>query len=1272
MIERLIGAGGMGQVYLARDEVLLRPVAIKLLHPSVGEQLRAEARVRREARHLSRLQHPNVVVVFEFGREESGACWFAMEFVEGEPLNARLRGRRPSEGEALHVIEQTADALDAAHRLGVVHRDIKPENLLLGEVSGDAWFVKITDFGIAQQAAADDEDPDSLLHMAVGTVPYMAPEQLRAEPLDGRADVYALGVLTYELLTGHHPFERHTGMSMISAHLHEPPPRASALAEGALPAAVDAVLLQALAKRREDRFDTAGDLSSALRAALERGEEQPSRAEPVPTEDESEDDWQPLGVVAGRVSLRLDAGRALYRGEESELVDLAVRRVVQRLAEYGGRLVAWAGGEFLATVAAGPLREDTTVAAIDAALATRAALVRLGTEPILDAPVTAEVALGVDVGLVLRGQGFGAAPILSGRPVARAMELCRDAAEGSVDVDLRSFRTVAGHYASSGGSDSGCHHVEARATTRAASSRRLAPNPDEAPLQGRVIELAQLERSARLAYERHCLQVAVVTGPAGVGKSRLIRESLFRLSEDGVALHVDGSSCSPGGVGGAWEPVAQVLSARCGGQVTAVGLQALLAEAGDAAPTASAAVLARVAGAEADGRRGEAAQAGSAGDRAAAVAAFCGLLVGPPGEQLSVFVVEDAHWASAETWLTLQTMAEKLVDRPLLVVLEMRSDGAMPDLRLPLDQITVVRLAALSDREVDALAASLIPELDVVPEAVLSTIRGAAAGLAVHVEELVAALRSQGDMAGDSTGASTPLSTIDETVLSRIDALDDTQRLIMRRHAVLGEEPPPELLLADQAEGAAPSLGRLRAAGLLTQRRGRGGGVTTGFRHGLVREVVYRNLGPSWRRAEHGRAADWYLDQPEPDAFAEELLWHCVHAGRHDEAARAAVVAARRALATLATDRALELLGAAVDAAHASDPLELAAVPLREAYLTAARISAFQRRPAEASEWLRRAGTDDVAAASHAFLGHVSVARAVSAELEGRFDDALFHVDDAEQLVAAADGEVDDEVRAVLVELWARRAMVLARTQRREEATRAARTAIAHGEALGTRSGPEVAAALGTAHTALGRAAASETGRLGEALGHHRRARDAWRQAGYPVGEAVALLHLGNASWRAGDMEAAGSCWREAQERYLAAGALRGVALVSTNLGELELERGDASEALAQLEQARATLATLGVKDALVEATRLVAEAHKALGDLDAAVQAAAQAAKLAQAVQRPDYAGAAWMTLGSVLRLRGEESAAGKAFGRAVDAFGAAQAPEAAARAARAAAACR
>lgn len=265
-VEELCGRGGFATVYRVRHDVLGRTAALKLLHPGLATSPSMLARFEREARTVARLGHPNTVEIYDFGKLPNGRPYFVMEWLEGHTLDDEIRARgNLSPSEALEIIEEVASTLDEAHGAGIVHRDLTPGNVFVTPTAHGGRTIKLIDFGLAKlvEPTAARLTPTDV---RMGTPTFMAPEQLLGKPVGAYTDVYALGVMLYDMLTGQVPFDATASADVENMHLVAPVPPVGALAPEAT--ACDAVIQRCMAKDPEARYASALEVVEALRRVV--------------------------------------------------------------------------------------------------------------------------------------------------------------------------------------------------------------------------------------------------------------------------------------------------------------------------------------------------------------------------------------------------------------------------------------------------------------------------------------------------------------------------------------------------------------------------------------------------------------------------------------------------------------------------------------------------------------------------------------------------------------------------------------------------------------------------------------------------------------------------------------------------------------------------------------------------------------------------------------------------------------------------------------------
>ncbi|MBE7469744.1 MAG: serine/threonine protein kinase [Anaerolineales bacterium] len=270
-----LGEGGMAAVYKAFQPGVDRFVALKVLPQHYAKDPQFVDRFEREAKVLAKLQHPHILPVHDFGEADGGYTYIVMPFIESGDLASLMSQRPLTLAEIGRIIEQIGDALDYAHTQGIIHRDVKPSNILI-DSRGNCL---LTDFGLAKLVAGVSNLTST--GIIVGTPSYMSPEQGMGQALDGRTDIYALGIILYEMVTGQVPFRAETPMAIVVKHIQDPLPPPSKV-DATIPEAIERVILKALAKQPEDRYATPGDMVKALQAAIQASASSPPPANVAP------------------------------------------------------------------------------------------------------------------------------------------------------------------------------------------------------------------------------------------------------------------------------------------------------------------------------------------------------------------------------------------------------------------------------------------------------------------------------------------------------------------------------------------------------------------------------------------------------------------------------------------------------------------------------------------------------------------------------------------------------------------------------------------------------------------------------------------------------------------------------------------------------------------------------------------------------------------------------------------------------------------------------
>jgi hypothetical protein len=824
----IAGEGGMGVVWRTLDRARGATVALKVVH---GDGRELAMRFAREARVLRELSHPGIVAYVADGVTERGAPWLAMEWLEGEDLAARLT-RGPLSGEAsLAVARAIAEALAHAHDRGLVHRDLKPSNVWL--VEGDPARAKLLDFGVVRRL-----DPSASLGRTragamVGTPGYMAPEQARGEQgIDARADLYALGCVLFECVTGRPAFVGEHVMALLAKVLLEEPPRMSSVAR--VPAALDALVGALLEKDPARRPRDAREVARAL-SALDVFE-------------------------VGRATTMVSAGASLIR-EQQWVIVLAVDTgslwaedatlqsdstppeaytIVRAAADTGARLEGLAGGAQIL------LWQTSDAPAEMAARAARAALAIQATLPV----VPMSLASG-------RAAVGGAVPV--GEALERAAAGLRRA-HGQIALDGSMARLLEGAF-SVALSDGRPALLAERARTHGA--RTLLGK--WTPHVGRDVELSTLTAVLAEVADESIAAAVIVTGDTGIGKSRLASEWLRAAQLAGPELRVWQAHGDPMREGASFGVVADLARDACG-----VGLGASRAEARARIAEAVAAIVDPPHRARVASRLCELCGAPWETDVDSALmnarrdpivmgdqlrAAWEDLLVAACARHPLVLWIEGLQWADAPSVSLIDRALRNFHDRPWMVLGLGRPEHRARHPKLWTDRgVRDLSLGPLKDRAAEKLVRAVLGRE--LPEERLRSLVGRAGGNAYFLEELI---RAESEARGDQTP---------ETVLAMVEArllrLDAASRRVLRAASVLGARFDARAVAAVLNEpSATEALEALVRQEWLTT--GSGGYA---FRQETSREAAYAMLVEEDRRLAHERAAEWFAASVEADPAA--------------------------------------------------------------------------------------------------------------------------------------------------------------------------------------------------------------------------------------------------------------------------------------------------------------------------------------------------------------------------------------------------------------------
>jgi|GEM_PF-2277655 len=1132
-----VGAGGMGVVFSAFDEHLEEDVALKLLTRALSRRDEARASFRSEVRMARRVSHPNVCRVHDLG-EHGGQLFVTMELIRGCTLRSALGTGDVDAARCVDIMVQLSSALTAAHRAGVVHLDVKPDNVLL-----ERDRAVLTDFGIAGVAS-------DLTGVVAGTPGYIAPEVLRGESFDHRADVFACAVVGYELLAGHLPFGVQTldDARQWAQSAYAVPALTTRTGSSSARRALDEVLAMAMASNPADRHSSADEFGErwaqavrehdaepvvprAGRAALTRTLT-PQPATPVATGALAE-----LRTLPGETDV---APRpAPSRVATALEIQFADGGAEPRVAEYVERIVVDMGGTLLRADNAGlsavfGVPRAPGDEAVRAARAARAAAVVL---PELRVGIaTDRVALAAD-GAVAPGKGPA---------VSRARALAQRADRGDVLLSPETARQLGGRFSLSASTDDEGRRIMALDLADDERSR-----PGEV-MVGRDRELEQLTEQVLHAFERRQARWGSVIAPAGYGKTLLCAELRERLS---ARREVD------------W------LAARA----TPLGDVAPLSVLRNADPTWF-----------------DAAARAGVHDRPAAFAAARDWLVARATRRPVVIALDDAQWSDGASLAFLAEVALHLEDLPVAVVAFARE----PLSGRPWDQGSHFELAGLSDAAAAEIVRRVAPRAN---DDQVAQIVGRASGHPFFAEELARDFAlGDGDRRADELPAALP-PTVEAALQARFDRLPADDRAFAHACAIAGHEfwfgAAAAASGTSEVHGEA-SLARLEAGGIIARIPRSAAAADESdnherytFRSQLAREVAYEQVAAPRRAAAHARVAAWIDAEYGPLAQDPTVL-----AARAQHLDRSGDPAAAQLAYRAAGERSLSLFAYREAASALTRAVELDSTPSPGLLALLGDALMHAESPGSAAATFRRAIDAEPDALRQAELWQKL---ANTAAVEAKYEQTVDHcrrglalLEPGGQPLDAA--TADPRVRA---RLYGTLGFTLGyELGKNDEGLRYSRTAVDLLE--GTEHKLELANALSRLggnylRAGLWRerlecnlrvlAIAKERGDVGRALGAH-----------HNLGDNYAYLGAVDESLKHG---------RKALALCHATQSLTVRPLVDSNLARAWLEKGNAERAKAHADRAFADAARVGARRFLPETYQFAARIAAARDDLQAAEQ---------------------------------------------------------------------
>lgn len=960
-----IGRGGMATVYRARQASVDRDVAVKVIKGSIKDDSDAAQRFQREARVIARLEHPHILPIYDFdGTHEPP--YIVMRYLDGGTLKDVMKQGLLPLSEVAYLIQQVASALDYAHRQGIVHRDIKPSNILIDR-EGNAF---VSDLGIARITGGDGQRRGITMSGAIiGTPEYMSPEQaMGLADIDLKADIYSLGVMLFEMLTGHLPYVADTTMGILLKHIQSPIPNIRQQ-NAELPEGINTIIEQALAKEPDQRFVSAGELARSLlhlsggtltvspvrlRAAAESLIIRPQKPQPNQTAEKSSDvstgsretpseqQRQVTVVYVNAADFEEILMDTAPEDARATLTDLLNR--TQRIIERGGGVVRERTATTLQALwGANEVHEDDPENAINTALAIRDTARRL-TAPWLEADEIMPMQIGIDTGFVLIQSNPDGTSTTSGQPITLAARIERAAPPGSILISHDTFRHVIGIYTVlqetpvrvRGRSEPIEVYLVQEARPRAFRLQTRGVEGVETRMVGRDGELKLLQDALMLCIEDGETQMVTVTAEAGVGKSRLLFEFTrwIDVIEQDVRFFEGRATQQTTNL--PYSLIRSVFSFRF--EILDSDTPEVMREKFTQGITSF------------------------MGQNAEAEAAFIGQLVGfdfsehpavkpilssadafqrqalehlhtffrsITNDMPAIIELEDIHWADTHSLDLIDHLVSENRELPLMVICMARPElnerrrgwGEGQDFHHRID------LKPLSKLDTRRLVREVLQKVDDIPAEIRDLIVERADGNPFYIEELVKILLEDGVIIkGETEDANWRVlperlsdlrvpPTLTGVLQARLDTLEPAARLLLGRASVVGRifwvSAVEALEAADgfhieRQERILEDL-RRREMIYLREKSDFAGTQEYVIKHAILRDVIYESLLKRQQKAYHAAAAEWLIatSAERADEYTGLIAEHYEKAGEMVKAAEYLLRASKQANAVFALDEAL-------------------------------------------------------------------------------------------------------------------------------------------------------------------------------------------------------------------------------------------------------------------------------------------------------------------------------------------------------------------------------